>query len=159
TAAAILRLIEMGKLKLGDHAFELLKLAPPADAEPEPRLKQITIRQLLQHTAGFDRAKSFDPMFRPNIIAKALGTTPPAEPEHIIRYMLGQKLDFDPGARYAYSNFGYCVLGRVVEKVTGKSYDAFVREQILKPLHMDDTQLGKTLQHAKGEVKYIDLKG
>jgi N-acyl-D-amino-acid deacylase len=159
TAAAILRLIEMGKLKLDDRAFELLKLTPPAGAEPDPRLKQITIRQLLQHTAGFDRAISFDPMFRPNIIAKALGTTPPAEPEHVIRYMLGQKLDFDPGTRYAYSNFGYCVLGRVVEKVSGKSYDGFVREQVLKPLHMEETRLGKTLQPAKGEVKYVDLKG
>jgi N-acyl-D-amino-acid deacylase len=158
TAAAILRLIEMGKLKLDDHAFELLKYAPPAGAEVDPRLKKITIRELLQHTAGFDRAKSFDPMFRSIVIAKALGAEPPAEPEQIIRYMMGKKLDFDPGARYAYSNFGYCVLGRVIEKVSGKGYEAFVREEVLKPLAMADTQLGKTLETAKGEVKYVDLK-
>jgi len=157
TAAAILRLVEMGKLKLDDHAFELLKVAPLAGAEVDPRLKQITIRELLQHTAGFDRAKSFDPMFRSIVIAKALGTEPPAEPEQIIRYMLGKKLDFDPGARYAYSNYGYCVLGRVIEKVSGKSYGAFVHDAILNPLAMHDTQLGKTLERAKGEVKYHDL--
>jgi CubicO group peptidase (beta-lactamase class C family) len=159
TAAAILRLIEMGKLKLDDHAFDLLKLAPPAMAEVDPRLHKVTIRELLQHTAGFDRDKSFDPMFRPIIIAKALGTPPPADPEHIVRYMLGHKLDFDPGARYAYSNFGYCVLGRVIEKVSGKGYEAFVHDAILKPLAIADTQLGKTLERAKGEVKYVDLKG
>jgi N-acyl-D-amino-acid deacylase len=147
----------MGKLKLDDHAFDLLKLAPPAMAEVDPRLHKVTIRELLQHTAGFDRDKSFDPMFRPIIIAKALGTPPPADPEHIVRYMLGHKLDFDPGARYAYSNFGYCVLGRVIEKVSGKSYGAFVHDAVLKPLAMNDTQLGKTLERAKGEVKYHDL--
>jgi len=158
TAAAILRLIEMGKLKLDDHAFDLLKFAPPPMAEVDARLHKITIRELLQHTGGFDRDKSFDPMFRPNIIAKALGTKPPAGPDEVVRYMLGEKLDFDPGARYAYSNFGYCVLGRVIEKVTGKGYEAFVHDELLKPLKMNDTQLGKTLERAKGEVKYFDLK-
>jgi N-acyl-D-amino-acid deacylase len=159
TAAAILRLVEMGKLKLDDAAFELLQLAPPAGAEPDPRLKRITIRQLLQHTAGFDRAQSFDPMFRPILIARTLDAAPPAGPEQVIRYMLGRKLDFDPGSRFVYSNFGYCVLGRVIEKVSGMSYEAFVREQILNPLHMIDTQLGKTLERATAEVKYIDRKG
>jgi N-acyl-D-amino-acid deacylase len=159
TAAAILRLIEMGKLKLDDAAFELLKLAPLKGSEEDARLKKVTIRELLQHTGGFDRDKSFDPMFQPIKIANAFKATPPAEPQQIVRYMLGQKLDFDPGNRYAYSNYGYCVLGRVIEKVTGKGYEAFVRAQVLNPLQMADTQLGKTLQRAKGEVKYIDLKG
>jgi N-acyl-D-amino-acid deacylase len=159
TAVAILRLVEMGKLKLDDHAFPLLQLDPPAGSEPDPRLKEITIRQLLQHTAGFDRAQSFDPMFRPIVIAKRLNTAPPAGPEQVIRYMLGHKLDFNPGSRYAYSNFGYCVLGRVIEKVSGESYGMFVREQVLKPVHMTDTQLGKTLERAANEVTYVDRRG
>jgi CubicO group peptidase (beta-lactamase class C family) len=159
TAAAILRLVEMGKLKLDDPAFALLKLIPPDGATPDPRLQRITIRQLLQHTAGFDRAESFDPMFRPIVIAKSLHTTPPAGPTEVIRYMMGQKLDFDPGSRYAYSNFGYCVLGRVIEKVSGMGYEAFVKSAILDPLKMTDTHLGKTLERAEGEVKYIDPSG
>jgi CubicO group peptidase (beta-lactamase class C family) len=159
TAAAILRLVEMGKLKLDDSAFDLLKLAPLAGHQEDPRLKKVTIRELLQHTGGFDRGKSFDPMFQPIKIAQAFKATPPAEPRQIIRYMMGVKLDFDPGSRYAYSNYGYCVLGRVIEKVTGKGYEAFVRAQVLNPLQMADTRLGKTLERAKGEVKYIDFKG
>jgi CubicO group peptidase (beta-lactamase class C family) len=158
TAAAILRLIEMGKLKLDDSAFDLLKLAPLAGREEDPRLKKVTIRELLQHTGGFDRAASFDPMFQPIKIAEAFRATPPAEPRQIIRYMMGVKLDFDPGSRYAYSNYGYCLLGRVIEEVSGKGYEAFVRAQVLNPLHMADTRLGKTLQRARGEVKYVDLK-
>jgi CubicO group peptidase (beta-lactamase class C family) len=159
TAAAILRLVELGKLKLEDAAFELLKIAPPDGVEPDPRLKQVTIRALLQHTGGFDRAKSFDPMFRPIVIAKSLNAEPPAGPRAVIRYMLGQKLDFDPGSRYAYSNFGYCVLGRVIEDVSGKGYEAFVRDEILNPLQMRETRLGKTLEPAEDEVKYVDPKG
>ena len=88
----------------------------------DPRLRQITIRQLLHHTGGFDRDQSFDPMFRPVQIARALGVKPPAGPREIIRYMMGRPLDFDPGTRESYSNFGYCVLGRVIEKASGEDY-------------------------------------
>ncbi len=158
TAVAILLLVERGKLKLDDRAFELLALEPLPGRHREPRLKNITIRHLLQHTAGFDREKSFDPMFRPVLIAKEAGAPPPAGPEQVIRYMLGQPLDFDPGARYAYSNFGYCVLGRIIEKVSGQSYEDFVRNEVLRSLGITQTRLGKTLQRAPGEVTYHDAK-
>ncbi len=156
TAVAILRLIEMGLLRLDDNPFAVLKIALPADADP--RLRKITVRHLLQHTAGWDRAQSFDPMFRPLIIAKALGVKAPAQPSDVIRYMLDQPLDFTPGTRYAYSNFGYCILGRIIEKTSGQKYDAFVRKEILTPLGMKHTELGKTLTRAKDEVKYSDIK-
>lgn len=156
TAAAILRLIELGLLKLGDNPFQVLQLTLPPDADP--RLKKITIEHLLQHTAGWDRAVSFDPMFRSILIAKEQKTQPPAEPMAIIQYMLKQKLDFNPGTRYAYSNFGYCILGRVIEKRSGMTYEAFVEKQIFTPLKIKDTQLGKTLTTAKNEAKYVDEK-
>ena len=108
TAVAVLKLVEDGKLSLDARAFDLVRL-PPAleqDARPDPRLADITIRQLLQHTGGWDRDRSFDPMFRPKLIAEKTGTRAPAGAEAVIRYMLGQPLDFDPGARFAYSNFG-----------------------------------------------------
>ena len=90
TAAAILQLKERGKLSLDDHPFEMLGLTPhlEAGAMPDPRLKQITIRELLHHTGGFDRAASIDPMFRSIIIAKSLAEPAPASPTAIIRYMM-----------------------------------------------------------------------
>ena len=91
---------------------------------------------------GWDRDKSFDPMFIPIKIAKTFGTEPPANQEQIIRYMLTQPLDFDPGEREAYSNFGYCVLGRVIEKVSGKPYGKYVQEEVLAPLGIHDMRLG-----------------
>ncbi len=156
TGAMILRLIELGLIKLDDNPFVVLKIALPADADP--RLRKITIRQLLHHTAGFDRAVSFDPMFRPVVIAKAQNTKPPAKPMDIIHYMMHQKLDFEPGERYAYSNFGYCILGRVIEKVTGQTYEAAVQKHLFDPIGVKHTQIGATLTTAKNETHYFDEK-
>jgi N-acyl-D-amino-acid deacylase len=160
TALAILLLIEQGKLKLDDHVFRLLKIEPflPPGAGVDPRLKDITVRHLLHHTGGFDSDKSDDPMFLSVKIARALKVKPPATAEQIIRYLMGKPLDFTPGKQYVYSNFGYCVLGRVIEKVSGRSYEDYVRKAILTPLGMKHTRLGKTLpgQRAPGEVKYYD---
>jgi N-acyl-D-amino-acid deacylase len=158
TAVAILQLVEQGKLKLDDNAFDLLATEPhlEADAKFDERLRQITIQQLLNHTAGWDRDLSFDPMFRSVTIAETLGTPPPAQPPHIIRYMLGRPLDFAPGQRYAYSNFGYCILGRIIERLAGQSYENHVRDTTLRPLGIRTMQIGHTLPPARapGEVHY-----
>jgi N-acyl-D-amino-acid deacylase len=159
----VLKLVEEGKLDLDTKVFELLKIAPArrSGAKLDARLTTITVRQLLQHTGGWDRNKSFDPMFRPGSIAKAVGSAPPADAEAVIRYMLGQPLDFDPGARHAYSNFGYCVLGRVIELVTSQTYEGFVREQILGACGIRHMQIGASLdsRQAPGEVRYYMQDG
>jgi N-acyl-D-amino-acid deacylase len=161
TATAILQLQEQGKLGLDDHPFEMLDLKPHLEngESMDPRLRQITIRQLLHHTGGFDRDKSFDPMFRPVQIARALGTMPPAGPREIIRYVMGRPLDFDPGTREAYSNFGYCVLGRVIEKASGENYVDYVTEHVLHPLRMTRMRLGHSLEKdtVPGEVHYYPV--
>src|SRR5208283_914848 len=84
----------------------------------------------------------------------------PIHPRQIISYMVGKPLDFDPGTAYVYSNFGYCVLGRVIEAVSGKPYHELVREKILAPLGIRGMQLGKNLlrDRAPGEVKYYDSR-
>ncbi len=158
TAVAIMKLVENGKLQLDAKAFDVVKL-PPAlepDAKADPRLQTITIRQLLHHTAGWDNRKTPDPMFRSREIANIVGVICPPEPRDIIRYMLGRPLDFDPGTEYAYSNFGYCVLGRVIEEASGMGYEEFVQQQILKPMDITRMRIGATLPEkcAEGEVHY-----
>ncbi len=151
TAAAILRLWEQGRLKLDEPILPYLKkFGAEEEKNLDPRWRQITLEHLLRHTAGFDRNKSFDPMFIPQ------PNEPPLDQAGIIRYMLGKPLDFDPGTRYAYSNFGYCLLGRVIEAVTGKSYEESVRDLVLKPSGIIRMKLGKTrlADRAKGEVIY-----
>lgn len=160
TSAAILKLVEQGKLHLDDKAFDYLKdLHPPKDRTPDPRLLHITIRQILHHTGGWDRNASFDPMFRPIMEAEAVGAPAPASCETVIRYMLGQKLDFDPGTKFAYSNFGYCVLGRIIERVSGQTYEEFVKREILEPAEITRMKIGKSLKSddAGGEVHYYGV--
>lgn len=162
TAVAVLELVEQGKLSLDAKAFALLpNLTPPAGATVDPRLDAITIRQLLSHLGGWDRDKSYDPMFRSTQIAQALGTTAPASANDVIRYMRGQPLEFTPGERYAYSNFGYDVLGRIIERVTGESYGAYMKASVLRPMGILHMQLGRSLaaDRLPGEVRYYDGGG
>ena len=141
TEAAVRKLVREQKLTYDTKAFEFLKLSPPSSAKEDPRLKEITVQMLLDHKGGWDRNKAFDPMFATQKIEKSLGLKHPARPADVIRYMLGQQLQFDPGSRSEYSNFGYCVLGRVVEKASGKTYFNYVREEILQPIGITDIKL------------------
>ncbi len=161
TAVAVLQLVDQRRLGLDDCVCDRLK--HEARLRPgelvDPRWRKVTIRQLLQHRGGWDRDKSIDPMFRSLEIAAALGSTPPASPDDIISYMLGQPLDFEPGARYAYSNFGYCLLGRVIEQVTGTAYESAVQRQLLEPLGIHRMGIGHSLleQRQPGEVRYYTV--
>ncbi len=85
-----------------------------------------------------------------------LGKKPPAGPHEITRVMLGLSLDFDPGTQYAYSNYGYCLLGRVIEKLTGQLYDEYVKEHVLAPIGVTTMSIGKThlVGRQKNEVRY-----
>ena len=160
TAVAIMKLVEEGKLDLDDRVAPLIAdLAPAPGATVDPRWEQITIRHLLNHTGGWDRDKpdgGFDPMFQPAIAAAAVGAPAPASAETIIRYMKGMPLDFNPGAKFVYSNFGYDILGRVIERVSGMPYEDFVRARVLEPVGANRTRLGRTrmADALAGEVKY-----
>lgn len=144
TAAVVRGLIADGELSLNTPAFDLLDIEPPEGAEPDARLERITVEHLLNHEGGWDRAKSGDPMFRDAAVQERLDLEDPPDEREIIRYMLSQPLDFDPGERSAYSNFGYCVLGRVVEAVTDKPFHEVVTERIAEPLAIDSFALGRT---------------
>jgi CubicO group peptidase (beta-lactamase class C family) len=159
TAVAILKLVEAGKLDLTQKVLPLISdLQPPAGATMDPRWQNITIMNLLQHTGGWDRDRpgGFDPMFRPGVAAAAVGAPAPASAETVIRYMLGQPLDFDPGTRYVYSNFGYTILGRIIERVTGMTYENYVKTAVLAPAGITTMQIGRTRLslRATNEVKY-----
>ena len=113
TAIAILKLIEDGKFALDDSIVTLLKLQPQAEQAGDKfddRWHKITVRHLLQHRGGWDRDKSFDAMFQSVRFARQEDADAPADQDAIIAAMLKQPLDFEPGERYAYSNFGYCLL-------------------------------------------------
>jgi CubicO group peptidase (beta-lactamase class C family) len=162
TSAAVLTLVEQGKLDLDAKAFSFLTdLQPPAGAAVDPRLATITVRQLLYHSGGWNRDATFDPIDISKTIAQAVGAPEPASTETVIRYMKGKPLQFDPGQAFNYSNFGYVILGRVIERVSGMSYGDFVRTQVLAPMGITHMRLGRTLlaDRARGEVHYYEKAG
>jgi CubicO group peptidase (beta-lactamase class C family) len=155
TAVAVLQLVEREKLELNASVWELLNLPEPFDK----RWKLVTVWQLLHHAGGWDD-KIFDPMFQSARIARALNVSSPANQQDIISYMVGQPLQFEPGDHFAYANFGYCLLGRVIERVTGMSYESYVQNQVLAPLGILRMRLGRTLPslRAPTEVSYYEAK-
>lgn len=159
TSAGIMKLVEEGKLKLDDRVAPLIAdLTPAPGATVDPRWEQITIRHLLNHTGGWDRDKpgGFDPIDVTGTAAAAVGAPTPASPETLVRYMKGLPLDFNPGEKHVYSNFGYIILGRVIERLSGMKYEDYVRSRVLAPVGANRTQEGRMrMQDAlPEEVKY-----
>jgi len=162
TAVTILKLAEEGRLDLDAKAFRVLDLKPLANASVDQRIYDITIRQLLEHSGGWNFTLTRrDPMQGSRQIAEMIGVPPPLNSSMTIRFMLGIPLDFDPGKGFDYCNFGYCVLGRVIEKVTGQDYEGYVKSHILAPLGITRMKLGRTLykDRAENEVHYYDYPG
>lgn len=161
TAVGVLRLVDEHRLDLDAKAFALLGLSElPTDVAYDRRIDQISVRQLLQHTAGwqFDRSSGEDPFLRNGNrrIAKAMNVGVPAGCPTVIEYMRRQPLGFDPGTHFEYANLNYCILGRVIEHVSGQSYVDFIQEQVLKPSGVMRARLGRTLltERMEGEARY-----
>jgi N-acyl-D-amino-acid deacylase len=164
TAVAVLRLVDAKAVKLDDPVLKYVHLKPHREpgTEPDPRWEKVTVRHCLQHTGGWDRDRKggFDPIGIPHRIATALGAKPPVPPEDVVRYMMGRPLDFDPGTRFAYSNLGYLLLGRVIEAASGKKYEDYVRQEVLSSLGITRPRLGRALpeDRFKDEVRYYDAR-
>jgi N-acyl-D-amino-acid deacylase len=173
TALGVLKLCQDGKLSLDQKAFPLLADLTPCGSAPtfsageaaklkvDPRIEQITIRQLLNMTAGWDRRVSGDPVLSPELADVKHDCSAALRPEAIalIRRVLSRRLDFDPGTRYAYGNFTYVVLGEIIRRVSHQPYRQFIEKEILNPIGLTHTQLGHTLSRAGGEVKYYGFPG
>ncbi|WP_214326875.1 serine hydrolase domain-containing protein [Nonomuraea sediminis] len=152
TSAAILRLAQDGKLTLTTPITKLLGLSSAADG----RLEQVTLWRLMQHTGGWDREVSKDALWLDQTIAASLDKDFPITHADIIKYVTGKPLDFAPGSEMSYSNYGYMLLGRVIEKVSGMSYEAYVRTKLLAPRGITRMRLGKSLRSemSASEVSY-----
>ncbi|MCK7490937.1 MAG: beta-lactamase family protein [Comamonadaceae bacterium] len=123
TAMAILQLESQGKLAVSDTVETVFPGFPNGG--------RITIRHLLTHTSGLPNMTEFPDY------AKTMAL-PSTALETVGRFK-DLPLDFEPGERLSYSNSGYVLLGAIIEKVAGRSYEEFVRENIFRPLGMDDT--------------------
>lgn len=160
TRAAVEQLIAAGRLERQTPVYEYLGIRPGPDGLADPRIEQITIDHLLQHEGGWDRDATFDPLYRTGEIQRELGLGR-LQKHHVVRYMWSRPLQFDPGERECYSNFGYLLLGLVIEKTTGKSYIQSVRELVAAPLGIEDFAISSAVRSARSphEVYYPDENG
>jgi CubicO group peptidase (beta-lactamase class C family) len=126
TAALILQLVAEGKIKLEGKISDYL-----TDYRKDTGEK-VTIHQLLNHTSGIPSYTS-----RPDFLPE-ISRNPYRVADFIKKYASGD-LEFEPGSKFSYNNSGYSLLGAIIEKVTGQSYETVLTERILKPLGMTNT--------------------
>ncbi|MBV9886998.1 MAG: beta-lactamase family protein, partial [Acidobacteria bacterium] len=148
TSVAIFTLLEQGKLNLNDKIFGPSGiLAFDFGKTFRQYVTDVTVDHLLTHTSGGWPNDDTDPMFRNDswdhkrLIAESIANIP---------------LTYPPGTHWAYSNFGYCILGRVIEKVSGQPYEHFVQQSVLAPCGVTDMRIAGNsyLNRAPNEVEY-----
>jgi len=126
TSMLIMQLVEQGKLKLDVPISAYLPDYPKKNGDV------ITIHHLLTHSSGIPNMTSFPGFFK-NISRNSYS------PVQLVNLFADSTLQFKPGERFAYSNSGYILLGYIIEKVTGKSYEQVLQENIFTPLKMNNT--------------------
>jgi len=171
TSVAIMKLIENGQLSLSDKVFGPggILNADPYFANTnvtDQRVYNITIQNLLEHTAGWNRNLPMppgplspypwgyshsDPISFPLHVTQTLGEANPVTRRAMIKFSIQKGLDFTPGTAHNYSNVGYLVLGEVIEKKSGMTYENYVKQNIFAPLGIYDIRLGKNLLADKQE--------
>ena len=161
TAVAVLKLVEDGRLELDARVFQDLLAGIEPHPPKDPRMNEITVRDLLQHSGGFDRDRNGDVMVNQKKVSRKLRRNTPLECEDVIAYMKQRRLDFYPRERIVYSNFGYCALGRVIERVSGMSYEDYVRREVLIPAGAEGMRVADPFLEGRleNEVKYYDYPG
>ncbi|AIF50750.1 serine hydrolase [Pelosinus sp. UFO1] len=145
TNAAIKHLISEGKVSLDEKVVDVLNIKPLGGNYYDPRWEDITISHLIYHKGGWDSQAAFDPMFSMKKISNEMGLNGLPSISDIAAFMMSQPLQYNPGEKYAYSNFGYALLGIIIEQVTGKSYYDYLYTVVLHPLGLEDVKPGYSL--------------
>ncbi|XP_041366328.1 uncharacterized protein LOC121381200 isoform X2 [Gigantopelta aegis] len=160
TAACVLHLVEQGKITLEDIIFGpkgILKQFRPT-SRGDKRMLKITVRHLLQHSAGWDRDKVGDAVFwNLDKVSPWVDATSDAANERLVKFIMTKKLQFSPGKRHSYSNLGYLILGLVVTEVTGVTYNSYVTS-LMEQIGITTLKVGNTKKVliSPDEVEYFN---
>ncbi|WP_282036473.1 serine hydrolase domain-containing protein [Saccharicrinis aurantiacus] len=159
TATAIMKLCETNKISLSSTAFGSNGILNDSIYlnYRDKKVEQITVRDLLNHTSGWTNRWG-DPMFIHRAVANQPEFSYPITGEDIIRFMLKKRLHYPPGTLSSYSNFGYAILEKIIEKASGTSYENYVKTEILYPLEIFDMKIGGSYlwERYDLEVKYYE---
>lgn len=158
TAIGIMKLKEQGKLSLSDHVFGeggILSGMEYASAIRDRNYYKITVEDLLRHRGGFTLAGG-DPMFSTITVMARNGLSTPPDNDKLIECTLKRSLSYMPGTSQAYSNFGYLLLSKVIETLSGESYEDYIQRNVLKPAGCLDFHIAGNYYKDKypSEVRY-----
>lgn len=159
TATAIMKMAEDSLLSLDDKVFGEGGILDEEQFSHyrDKRVPRITVEHLLRHKGGFTLRRG-DPLFITRDIMRweKLDTVP--DMDRVIEFTLDQRLGFNPGGSTKYSNAGYLILTKVIEKLTGMSYEEYCQKNILYPAGCYDMHLAKNLYEDKypNEVRYYE---
>jgi len=146
TAIVIMELVQSGRLALNDRPLPALA-ADLGVAVQDPRVASVTVRQLLSHTSGF-------PEYDHTFFGGGAKNCTDAARTGLSGHLLGP-----PGTVYRYSNMNFCVLGLVIEEVTGQHYESVVQSGVLTPLGIDDMRMAGTYDVRAGDVAHPTTAG
>lgn len=159
TATGIMKLWEEKKLSLDQKVFGengILNDSMFLDIK-DARIRDITVEHLLRHQAGYS-TRAGDPLFCIPSIARSRNITHPMTVDDMVQFAASTRLRFRPGAGNAYSNLGYVVLSKIIEKVSGMPYETYIQDSILKPIGCYDMHIGYSdVEHRyPNEVHYYE---
>jgi CubicO group peptidase (beta-lactamase class C family) len=160
TAIAILKLVDDGKIGLDDYVFGdngILK-GKKYSGITNRNFYKIRVKHLLNHTSGWSLITYGDPMFIPKKIHDMDKVSYPIDFDEVIHFVISRHLPYTPGTHYNYSNFGYCLLGRIIEEKMDQDYETWIQKNILKPNGINNMLIAGNFEkdRAKKEVKYYD---
>lgn len=163
TAVGIMKLVEEGRLKLSDRVFGsggILSDTTFTNVIRDPRYFDITVEHLLRHKGGFTTGAG-DPMFSTRYIMmqNRLSTAP--DHNTLLRILLRRRLGFTPGTAKRYSNVGYMLLSKIIEKKTGMAYEEYMHSEVFEPAGCYDFHIAGNYyaDRRENEVKYYMHKG
>lgn len=159
TAVAIMKLVEHKSISLDSKVFgpKAIIKDPIFNTVKDQRIYKITVRHLLAHAGGWSLHYG-DMAFNSLLVLQLNGEAGPATMDTYFRFIASRKLHFDPGTRSSYSNMGYMFLRKVIESVTGQSYEKYVTNEVLKPIGITDMHIGRSYLSDRrfNEVKYYE---
>jgi CubicO group peptidase (beta-lactamase class C family) len=164
TATAIFRLVEQGRITLDTQVFGkggILSDSVYNKQIRDKRIEEITIRHLLNHSAGWQRQRNIDVVWLPYHQLDNFLPGPFNLKTKLVAYTLNRGLSMEPGLKSSYSNVGYVILGDVIERVSGRNYYEFVREEIFEPCNISDIFPGGSFKEDRyaDETFYYDMVG
>lgn len=152
TAAVVMKLVDEGRLSLTNRVFDRLLLSPAQypGSTNDSRMTNITVRQILNHSAGWlshlarnpSGAPGFDAVLWPELTMREMGLAAPATPTELVRWLLGRPLQAAPGTQTEYSSIGFLVAGRLIEATTGRTFEASATD-LLAGAGITRTRIGR----------------